>query len=87
MIEAKMVAAEIYSKVYDMEVALASPGISLRVEDAIRHILQLTTISVKMIDEEPEVMDFKFSILDQVNVKYGPEQAAELRNDKKYIEL
>ncbi|OGE47965.1 hypothetical protein PENARI_c034G06324 [Penicillium arizonense] len=62
-----MVAAEIYSKVYDTKV--------------------LTTISVKMIDEDPEVRDFKVSILDQVNVKYGPEQAAELRNEKKYIEL
>ena len=87
VIEAKMVAAEIYSKDYDMEVALTSPEISLRVEDAIRHILQLTTISEKMIDEDPEVRDFKAFILDQVNVKYGPEQAAELRNEKKYIEL
>jgi hypothetical protein len=87
VIEAKMVAAEIYSKVYDMEVALTSPEISLRIEDAIRHILQLTTISVKMIDEDPEVRDFRVSILNQVNVKYGPEQAAELRNEKKYIEL
>ncbi|KAJ6027730.1 hypothetical protein N7499_001188 [Penicillium canescens] len=49
-----MVAAAIYSKVYDMEVALTSPEISLRVEDAIRHILQPATISVKMIDEDPE---------------------------------
>ncbi|CAI7565811.1 unnamed protein product [Penicillium glandicola] len=87
VIEAKMVAAEIYSKVYDMEVALTSPDISLCVEDAIRHILQLTTISVKMIDEDPEVRDFKVSILDQVNQKYGPEQAAELSKERKYLEL
>jgi hypothetical protein len=87
VIEAKMVAAEIYSKVYDMKVALTSPEISLRVEDAIRHILQLTRISEKMIDEDPEVRDFEAFIPDQVNVKYGPEQAAELRNEKKYIGL
>jgi hypothetical protein len=42
---------------------------------------------VKTIDADPEVRDFKVTILDQVNVKYGPEQAAELRNEKKHIEL
>ena len=87
VIDAKMMAAEIYYKVYDMEVALTSPEISLCVEDAIKHILQLTTISVKMIDEDPEVRDFKVSIQGQVDQKYGPERAAELMKEKKYLEL
>lgn len=87
VIEAKSAAAEIFSKVYDMEVALTSPDISLCVEDAARHILQLTSISVKMIDEDPEVKDFKAAILTEMEKKYGMEQLAELRKEKKYLEF
>lgn len=87
VVDAKEAAAEIFSKVYDMEVALTSPEISLCVEDAARHILKLVSVSVKIVDEDPEVKDFKEAIMSEIEHQFGSEKAAELSKEKKYIEI
>jgi hypothetical protein len=87
IIDAKGVSAEVFAKIYDMEVCLTSRDLELSVEEAVRHVLKLLYVSVKMVDGDEHVQGFKKQILNEVSSRYGPDKVEELKREKRYLEF
>jgi hypothetical protein len=85
MIDTKKIAADVYNKLYDMEVQVLSTEVKISIEDALRHVLKLTYISVDMVDQDEHVKVFKGLILGSIADKYGREKTEELKQDRQLL--
>jgi hypothetical protein len=87
IINAKEVAAELYAKVYDLEVWMESSLIQLDRDTCLKHILCLTEIKIPAIDGDIHVAEFKKQIDGRFLEHYSAEGLIELKQGRAFIEI
>jgi hypothetical protein len=87
IIDTKGGAAEVFSKIYDMETFMEGNEITLDRNACLRHILQLVHVRIPIVDNDVEVTEFKRRINELFLKYYSEEGLLALESNKGYIEL
>jgi hypothetical protein len=87
IIDTKGGAAEVFSKIYDMETFMEGNEIMLDRNACLRHILQLVHVRIPIVDNDVEVTEFKRRINEVFLKYYSEEGLLTLESNKGYIEL
>ena len=87
LIDMKTNSYEVCRKIGAMENCLLDSDMEVSVEEATRHVLNVTYVSVEMIESDAFARDLKGQILARVSEKFGREKTEELKHERQYLPL
>ena len=87
LIDMKTNSYEVCRKIGAMENCLLDSDMEVSVEEATRHVLNVTYVSVEMIESDAFARDLKGQILARVSEKFGREKTEEPKHERQYLPL
>lgn len=87
LIDMKTAAYEVHRKIGAMENCLLSSDMEVSIEEATRHVLKLTYVSIEMVENDGFARSLKGQILSRVSEKFGFDKTEELKHERQYLAL